>query len=210
MTASETQKHSRTPFECIFNGIGCSYTCFPPPHCHRSESYWAVKCEKLQSGICMQGDSLSCQTWLHWDRPNSLDEGMCWLCPVIAVCGLVLGVTWPGSKMLPFKCMQCTFMPCPSASIVSLEGVHSVKVYIWTHCNPLSQIKPLCGTPMKGVNGTGGQTGGATRLYVYHHLIAGIFQDKQDFWHWITTCCTCFSIGPGLWALNNALRYKSE
>lgn len=63
------------------------------PHCHRSESYWAVKCEKLQSGICMQGDSLSCQTWLLWDRQNSLDEAMCCLCPVMAVCGPVRGVT---------------------------------------------------------------------------------------------------------------------
>lgn len=189
MTASETQKHSQNPFECILNGIGCSYTCFPPPHCRCSESYWAVKCEKLQSGICMQGDSLSCQTCLLWDSQNSLDEGMCCRCPVMTVYGLVLMVTWPCSKMLQFKCMQSGSLPCRTAPIESFKGVLPVKVYIWTHCNPLSQIKPLCGTPMKGVNGTGGQTSGTARFHVYHHLIAGIFLDKQDFWHWLTTCC---------------------
>lgn len=80
-------------------------------------------------------------------------------------------------------------MLCESTSIVSLKGVLPDIVYIWPHCNPLSQIKPLCGTPMKGVNGTGVQTREATRFHIYRHLIAGTFQDKQNFWQWITTYC---------------------
>lgn len=194
MTALETQNHRQTPFECIFNSIGRSCTCYPTTPL---PLFWEL---------------LGCEMWKTAER--NIHAGWFIILSNLASLGLtelpgwghVLslpgdGCLWPGSWGYPVpRCHSsnaCNMVPY-HAELPTKKALRVCLLprFIFGHtatssANPSPFVAHLWKVWMEQVVKPVEPPG---FMSITISLLR-FFPDKQDFWHWITTCC--FSIRPG-------------